>query len=300
MLVKSGAKVADCYRKAAEAREKSKRAKTAEDQVFHAEMEGKWIRLAESYSFTERTQTFMGTRRRQSSRGEESYVSSHENRLIAALSPVAIALLRPALKEIELDKGTVLSGAARAGQTYFPRTGVICLLAMTTGSAVEVGVVGPSSVFHSDANGIYESSVRAVVRFAGSFSMIPSTRLASIAAQSDEIRRLLVRASQLRLAEAWQIAACNAVHDARARVCRVLLQYQGCVGTDLVPITQEEISQAIGVSRTTVSGITEALKAAKIIDYKRGKIAIRDHVELRKAACECHQTILDGSEPARL
>jgi len=58
MLVTTSAKVVQCLEKAAEARTKANMSYLPADQLFWREMEKKWLKLAESYSFLDRFNDF--------------------------------------------------------------------------------------------------------------------------------------------------------------------------------------------------------------------------------------------------
>jgi len=104
--------------------------------------------------------------------------------------------------------------------------------------------------------------------------------------------------SQLRLAQTQQAAACNAVHDAESRLSRWLLQTSDVIGSDIVPLTQEFLSQMLGVRRTTVTAIARSLQGLGVIRYTRGRIEISDRERLKKLACECYEVL--RSQPGQI
>jgi hypothetical protein len=99
--------------------------------------------------------------------------------------------------------------------------------------------------------------------------------------------------------EAQQIAACNALHDAEARLARWLLQTQDRLPSraPTLALTQDFLAQMLGTRRTTVTLVARALQVAGLIRYKRGKIEILDRPGLEKAACECYHVIRHETIP---
>jgi CRP-like cAMP-binding protein len=83
-----------------------------------------------------------------------------------------------------------------------------------------------------------------------------------------------------------QTAACNALHDVQARMCKWLLRMQELVGDDL-PLTQEFLAQMMGVRRSSVNGVACELQKSGLISHSRGRIHIRDADLIRQRACEC-------------
>ena len=102
--------------------------------------------------------------------------------------------------------------------------------------------------------------------------------------------------------EAQQIAACNALHDAEARLARWLLQTQDRIPgqASSIALTQEFLSQMLGIRRTTVTLVARALQQAGLIRYTRGKIIILDRPGLEEAACECYRVIHHETLPATM
>jgi CRP-like cAMP-binding protein len=87
------------------------------------------------------------------------------------------------------------------------------------------------------------------------------------------------------------IAACNISHHAEARFCRWLLQCRDRAESDIVPLTQEYLSEMLGVRRTSVTGIAFKMQDAGVIRYTRGIIKIVDLAKLKDMSCECYETL---------
>ena len=89
----------------------------------------------------------------------------------------------------------------------------------------------------------------------------------------------------------------NAVHNAEARLARWLLQTQDRIGSPVLALTQEFLSQMLGIRRTTVTLIARSLQTAGLIKYSRGRINILDREGLEEAACECYRIIQHETLP---
>lgn len=102
---------------------------------------------------------------------------------------------------------------------------------------------------------------------------------------------MLVRHAEALFAQAQQSVACNVTHALEARLARWLLRSRDLAGSDSLPLTQEFLSQMLGVRRTSVSLVANTLQHAGLIHYRRGHIQIINSEGLREVACECYETV---------
>jgi CRP-like cAMP-binding protein len=109
--------------------------------------------------------------------------------------------------------------------------------------------------------------------------------------QGSPLHGLLQRYTQALFNQVAQSTACNRVHSIEERCCRWLLMTRDRVESDGFPLTQEFLSQMLGVRRPSVSVVAAILQKAGLIRYSRGRITILDREGLEAAACECYAII---------
>jgi hypothetical protein len=63
------------------------------------------------------------------------------------------------------------------------------------------------------------------------------------------------------------------------------------IRSDTLPLTQEFLSQMLGVQRTSVTLVARKLQEAGLINYRRGRIHILDVEGLQDSCCECYDAI---------
>ena len=129
------------------------------------------------------------------------------------------------------------------------------------------------------------------MQVAGTISHISAEAFERAVAQSEAIKDIITQYTEVLWVEAQQLAACNALHGVEARLARWLLQTQDRIESPSLPLTQEFLSQMLGVRRTTVTIVARAFQNAGLIRYRRGHIIIIDRGGLEEAACECYQII---------
>jgi CRP-like cAMP-binding protein len=216
------------------------------------------------------------------------------NRLLSLLPREALQILASGIKDLTLARGALLfNNGERIERVYFPHGGMVSLQVTTEqGNMIETGTIGrEGAVGLQTAFGMRVAFSRASVQIAGRFSVISAERLELAANQHPEIKDLAFRYTEAQWAEAQQIAACNAVHTADARLCRWLLQAAERVDYGDVPLTQEMLADMLGVRRTTVTLLAQELQERGIVSYSRGHIKVIDRTALEQRACECYRVL---------
>ena len=223
-----------------------------------------------------------------------------QNRLLAALPPQAFAFFKSDLHSSTFKQGAIVQEAGEpVDQIYFPQTGMISLLVVTQeGIGIEAASIGrEGAVGLHRGLGKRRSFTRAVIQVSGTISHISADVFERAVEQSDTIKDIITHYTEVLWVEAQQIAACNAFHSTEARFARWLLQVQDRIDSHSLPLTQELMSQMLGVRRTTVTLVARALQQAGLIRYKRGQIVILDRAGLEDAACECYKIIQHETLP---
>jgi CRP-like cAMP-binding protein len=225
------------------------------------------------------------------------------NRLLAALPREAFAFLQRDMKQVALAQGVVLLEPGDAiDRVYFPQGGMISLLVISSeGALVETATVGrEGAVGLHRGLGKRFSFTRAIVQMPARCFVIPADRFEDAAREHPAVRDVVARYTEILWAEAQQLVACNAIHDASNRLCRWLLHCADRIGSDVLPVTQDFLSQMLGVRRTTVTLLAQALQQKGAIAYRRGRIAITDRRILEACSCECYRAIRQEALPSKI
>jgi CRP-like cAMP-binding protein len=225
---------------------------------------------------------------------KSSKSSSSPNHLLASLRPADFALLQPHLRPVELVHEAVLyeTGAA-IDRVYFPYSGIISLVVdLAGGQMIEAAMVGRDSMLGglSALDGLISLN-KAIVQLAGAGATVDVVGFRAAADKSPDLRTTLIRHEQALFAQAQQSAACNASHAIGARMSRWLSRARDLSGGDTLLLTQEFLAQMLGVQRSSVSLVANALQQAGLIRYSRGRIEIVNLEGLQHASCECYGTV---------
>lgn len=217
--------------------------------------------------------------------------SGNGNRLLAMLPQAEFDLLASELETVALNQDAVL---ARAGEpteyVFFPHSGAVSLmLSMANGQTVATALIGREGALGSlRVFGPSPSATTAIVHLPGTASRIPAARFHAAFNRSPAVRYVLQLHIRALLLQLQHGAACNALHPVKARMARWLLHVRDLVDGDVLPLTQETLSQILGVRRTTVNLLMRHLRASGAIRAdRRGEIVV-DRLRLEATACECH------------
>lgn len=217
--------------------------------------------------------------------------SGTNNLLLERLGRSDREALEPYLRPTSLTQGRVLfEPGEEIKHLHFPRSGAVSLvLMMGDGALVETMMVGREGV--TDA-GSYatarRATCRAVAQLPGEAWRIEAGRLREFAAERPGVRAVLERYAAECIGELERTAACNAVHRLEQRLARWLLRSHDRSDADVLPLTQEFLSEMLGAQRTTVTQVAGALQRAGALVSRRGRITVLDRAALERLSCECY------------
>jgi CRP-like cAMP-binding protein len=178
-------------------------------------------------------------------------------------------------------------------KVYFPLTGMCSLVTvLRDGTSLEAMTVGREGfvglpLFH----GVRTNRTKGMCQIEGEFYEIPASAFVKAMAKAPHLQALLHRYSQYSNEVLTQSAACNSTHHVEQRCARWLLTTSDGVNRKKFNLTQEFLSQMLAVRRAGVTVAIGALERQGLISHRYGAIDIQDIEGLRKAACECYETI---------
>jgi CRP-like cAMP-binding protein len=221
------------------------------------------------------------------------------NRLLAALPAKEYQRLLPQLETVTLAFAQVIY---KPGDTirhvYFPNNSIVSLLAAENHHAsLEVGMIGNEGMTGiSVFMGVSKSRTLALVQGAGTAVRMKS---AALRQESDDVgpfHRLLHLYTHSLLTQMSLSSACNRFHPLNARLARWLLMTQDRIGSDEFRLTQEFMSNMLGVRREGVNKAAGDLQRGKLVRYSRGQMAVLNRAGLEKLSCPCYQIIKADSD----
>jgi CRP-like cAMP-binding protein len=215
------------------------------------------------------------------------------NGLLAALPAMELERWVPMLELVEMPLGAVLyeSGQIQS-HVFFPTTAIVSLLyVMENGASAEIAIVGNEGLVGIALfMGGETTPSRAVVQSAGQGFRLNAHSFKDEIGQAP-VLHLLLRYSQALITQMTQTAVCNRHHSLDQQLCRwLLLSLDRLQGNELL-MTQELISNMLGVRRGGVNESAHKLQDAGLIRYTRGRIKVLDRKGLEDRTCECYAVV---------
>lgn len=221
------------------------------------------------------------------------------NRLLAALPKKEYRRLLPELEHVAMPFAEVLYEPGDViRHVYFPNDSIVSLLSVVAESlTLEVGLVGNEGMTGIPVfMGVSTSHNRAIVQGAGTAMKMKAAVLRTESERLGPLYRLLRRYAHSLLTQVSQTAACNRFHMVDTRLARWLLMTHDRVQSDEFRLTQEFMSNMLGVRREGVNKAAAALQRSGLISYSRGHISVLDRTGLEAVSCECYRVVREESD----
>ena len=221
------------------------------------------------------------------------------NRLLSTFAAEVRALIEPFGTVVQLETGSVVAkrgDEVRAALFPVGPTMISMAVELSGGRSVEVALIGlRGAVGGIISCGQAPAFARATVLFGGPAFRVPMEALEDAKRRSTFVANLFCRFSDYLLAQVMQSVACNAFHSIPERAARWLLHAQDRTG-DRIELTQQALASLLGVQRTTVNAVIQALEQDGLIASGRGVIRVIDRPGLMRLSCECYQRLEDHFE----
>ncbi|MEN3329708.1 MAG: hypothetical protein V7638_4515 [Acidobacteriota bacterium] len=219
-----------------------------------------------------------------------------QNRILGALPDEELARIAPHLSLVTFAKDDIIYLSDDPIEfVYLPESGLISLLSTTeTGATIEVAMLGKEGVVGLPVvlkNRIIPYDVK--VRFRTEALKIKAEVFQEEFDRGQVLHESVLRYLNVMITQISQSSICNRFHTIEATLSRWLLMVQDQTNSNTLHLTQQVISQALGVPRTGVTVAAGTLQTAGAIRYSRGKIEILDRTRLESHACECYRIVRD-------
>lgn len=214
------------------------------------------------------------------------------NRLLESLSAETQQAILSVSRAVDLPAGQVLvSPGDMPPYVYFLSSGLASIaITVPDGGCAEVGVVGREGLAGvRSLLGSHKPVARCFMQIGGAGLRVPLAEAQRIFTDNAEFRSRVLQYLQAEVYCTTQLAACNKLHQAEERLARWLLTAADRTANDIMPLTQEGLSQMLGTRRTTVALVAGEMQRKGLLRYRRGLVKIADRDALTSTACDCYR-----------
>ena len=212
------------------------------------------------------------------------------NKILDRLPEPDLRLIASLVERVSPPLGEVVANPGTEPQwVHFPVSGVLSsMVVLEDGSTVEASTVGNEGM-----DGLYlladpkANPYRINVQVWGEMLRMTAGAFRRARAESTALSQLLLRYALVLIQRGAQNGACIQHHTIEERMCRWLLETAHRKGADQFGLTQEFLSDMLGVRRQSVNLTARVLQSARLIEYRRGELTILDRAGLEEASCEC-------------
>jgi hypothetical protein len=217
------------------------------------------------------------------------------NNLLAVLRDSDYALISPHLREEVASANDLLYNPGdNVDVVHFPcgPSLVSYLVSNEDGRDVEAILVGREGAVGGIVSiGNLPAYCRIIVKVGGAFMRLRVSHLEEAKGKSSTLRSLFGRYADCLLSQVFQSTACNAIHSIEQRTAKWIISAMERTGTDVVPLTHEQLASMLGVGRSYTSRVIQTFKAEGILQTRRGSVVVRDHDALVARSCLCNNSV---------
>ena len=217
-----------------------------------------------------------------------------KNRILRLLPPAELARLLPHLQRVRLTaRQLVLRAEAAIPGAWFPEAGVVSMInTLRDGTRIEVGLVGCEGFVGVPlVLGVADSTLDAMVQVEGSALRISAAALQTAMVEAPALMPLLMRYIDTFQMMMAQLVACSGRHQIEQRLARWLLITHDRVSGDSFAMTQQFLSNILGVRRPGVTLAVGTLVRAGLIAHGNGTISVLNRPALEEVSCECYEHV---------
>src|SRR5476651_2229733 len=217
------------------------------------------------------------------------------NQILKRLPAADLRRIMTRMERVTPKVGEVIAQPGKEPEfVHFPVSGVLSsMVVLEDGGTVEASTVGNEGM-----DGLYllanpqANPYRINVQVQGKMLRMPVAAFKRAQSESPALSQLLLRYALVLIQRGAQNGACIQHHTIEERMCRWLLETAYRKGEDHFGLTQEFLSDMLGVRRQSVNLTARILQQANLITYRRGELTILDRTGLENASCECFKEII--------
>ncbi len=222
-----------------------------------------------------------------------------QNRILRALPLEARKRVFPHLELVKMPVGGVLyESDAPVHHVHFPINAVVAQLHVASDDrTAQIAVIGNEGIAGcSLLVGEEAALLQTVVQCSGYAFRLNGRTLQREISRNGHLYAVLLRFTQLLIAQMAQTLVCNSNHSLEQRLCRWLLLTLDRMQSNQLPVKQEVIETVMGARSEQVSEILRIFDTLGAIQRGPERLTVSDRRKLELAACGCYSAVRGEAE----
>lgn len=220
-------------------------------------------------------------------------LSPASNLMIKQLIPEKYEKLLPAFQLVCLEHGQLVFRPHEAIQfVYFPVSAIIAMqIDISDGTSADIVLIGKEGMVGSGVMGGNQNFSRARVKFSGFAYKLPLGVFQSELGQDRAFLKIWMASTRQMILQIAMPTVCSSKHSNEQQVVRWIMNTLDKTQGQTLQITQQEIADALGIRRESVTLAAGKLSHEGLIEIKRGQLEVLDRPRLEAKACECYRVM---------
>lgn len=216
--------------------------------------------------------------------GHQKPAPTGGNRLLGMMPPAFADILRPHLVTTDMAATVVLQEPEQpATAVHFPTTAILSVVGPATarrpGAEVAlIGFEGMTGVPETLGGGTWPFAT--VAQVGGETLAMDAGRFRALLTERGDLRDFLLRYVQAFLVQAGDTALANARGVLSQRLARRVLMTHDRMGSEVLPLTHQQLATMLGVRRASVTEALHVLEGDGIVRSLRGRLLVRNRSAL--------------------
>jgi len=223
--------------------------------------------------------------------------TASENRVLGTLPSNLMRRVLDNSETVKLNFGDAVSEyGEKTRHVYFPLDCLISLVICIDDRApFELAMIGNDGMLGaSEALGVGEAPMRAIVHGEGYAMKMDVRKFKELLDNGSHLQSTVKRYLFELMSQINRTAGCSQFHRVSSRLARWLLLTSDRSGVATCSLTQQFLSEILGVQRSAVSIAASVLQDRQLISYSRGLITILDRSGLEAESCSCYSKMAQG------
>jgi CRP-like cAMP-binding protein len=220
-------------------------------------------------------------------------LSPASNLMIKQLIQEKYEKLLPSFQLVCLEAGQLIFRPHETIQfVFFPVSAIIAMqIDISDGTSADIVLIGKEGMVGSGVMGGNQNFSRARVKFSGFAYKLPLSVFQSELGQDRDFLKIWMASTRQMILQIAMPTVCSGKHSNEQQIVRWIMNTLDKTQGQTLQITQQEIADALGIRRESVTLAAGKLSQEGLLEVKRGQLEVLDRAKLEAKACECYRVM---------